>query len=194
MSQKKKRKFPVGIGDALLSEERLSLLQPAAVMNFFGIRKGSVLLDVGCGPGAFLSAASEKVGEEGKVIAVDIQEQIISMAKSVAESKGLRNVKFVLSEERKIPLSSGTADVALMVTSLHELEGDATLKEVRRILRKDGVLGAVEWEKEKTPIGPPLSERLSQEEAEELIGGAGFAIEKIFRAAEFHYGIFARKI
>ena len=194
MAEKRKRKFPVGVGDALLSESRLTMLQPAAMMKMFGVRKGSVLMDVGCGPGAFLRAASECVGEAGGVIAVDIQEPFIEMARSTAEKHNLRNVKFIISEEDRIPVAGGTVDTALMVTALHELEGDATLREVHRILRKNGVLGIIEWEKEKTPIGPPLSERLSQEEAEELITGAGFSVETIFKAANFHYGISAKRI
>jgi ubiquinone/menaquinone biosynthesis C-methylase UbiE len=193
MAAKKKRKFPVGIGDALLSEERLSILEPSAVMDFFGIRKGSVIMDVGCGPGAFLSAASARVGDRGRVIAVDVQEPFIIMSKALAEQKGLHNVSFILSEEDKIPAAGGTVDAALMVTCMHEFDGDGTLKEVRRILKKNGVLGIVEWEKTKTPMGPPVSERLSQEESENLIVGAGFVVEKIFQAGAFHYGIFARK-
>lgn len=193
MTAKKKRKFPVGIGDALLSEERLSILEPSAVMDFFGIRKGSVVMDVGCGPGAFLPAASARVGDRGRVIAVDVQEPFISMSKALAEQKGLHNVSFILSEEDKIPAGSGTADAALIITCMHEFDGDGTLKEVRRILRKNGMLGVVEWEKMKTPMGPPVSERLSQEESESLIAGAGFAVEKIFQVGAFHYGILAKK-
>ncbi|MCL5437548.1 MAG: class I SAM-dependent methyltransferase, partial [Candidatus Thermoplasmatota archaeon] len=189
MANKRKRKFPIGIGDTLLSEDRMRMIDPRTVLRSFGVREGVTLIDVGCGPGAFLEAASESVGENGTVIAVDIQEPFINMARRLAEEKGLRNIRFIVSKESSIPVESGSADVALIVTSLHEFEGDGTLKEVRRILRKGGKLAVVEWEKMKSPIGPPLAERLSQEEAEKMLSECNFAVEKIFQAGKYHYGI-----
>ena len=190
---RKKRKFPLGIGDTLLSEERLRMLDPREVMEVFGITSGIEVLDVGCGPGAFLEAASARVGSTGMVYAVDIQEPFINMAKKLAAEKSLRNIKFVVSSEDRIPLQDETVDAALLITTLHELDGNGTLKEVRRILRNGGVLGIVEWEKSKTPMGPPVSERIGQDESEALISGNGFDVEKVFAVGKYHYGISAVK-
>jgi ubiquinone/menaquinone biosynthesis C-methylase UbiE len=178
----------------LLSEERLKLIDPMYVLESFGVRSGNTVADIGCGPGAFLQAASELVGAKGRVIAVDIQEPFINMAKRLAEEKNLTNVTFLVSREDHIPLDSACADVALIVTSLHEFEGEGTLKEVHRILRKGGKVALVEWEKVKSPIGPPLPERLSQEEAEKMLNSSGFAVEKIFQIGKYHYGVEAKKV
>ncbi len=190
---RRKRKFPLGIGDTLLSEERFRMLDPRDVVDVFGIVEGSRVLDVGCGPGAFLEALSDRVGEKGMVYAVDIQEPFISMARKLADEKGLKNVSFAVSREDSIPYGSGIVDTAIMVTTLHELEGDSTLREVRRVLRAKGLVGVVEWEKSRTPMGPPVSERMAQEESEELLSMSGFEVEKVFTIGLYHYGISARR-
>lgn len=193
MAVRKKRKFPLGIGDTLLSEERFRLLDPQNVMDVFSVRSGSVLLDVGCGPGAFLEAASSRVGTDGTVHAIDIQEPFISMAKRLASEKGLTNIKFTVSKEDRIPLGDGIADTAIMITTLHELEGNSTLTEVARLLKKGGLIGIIEWQKEKTPVGPPVSERMGETETEELLKMNGFDVEKVFSIGLYHYGITGRK-
>lgn len=193
MAVRKKRKFPLGIGDTLLSEERFRLLDPQNVMDVFSVRSGSVLLDVGCGPGAFLEAASTRVGPDGLVHAIDIQEPFVGMARRLASEKGLINIKFTVSREDRIPLEDETADTAIMITTLHELEGNSTLTEVSRILKSNGLLGIVEWQKEKTPVGPPVSERISEQETEDLLKANGFDVEKVFSIGLYHYGITGRK-
>lgn len=193
MAVRKKRKFPLGIGDTLLSEERFRLLDPQTVMDVFSVRNGSVLLDVGCGPGAFLEAASSRVGPDGHVHAIDIQEPFISMAKRLAAEKGLANITFTVSREDRIPLDAEIADSAIMITTLHELEGNSTLSEVARLLKPNGLLGIIEWQKEKTPLGPPVSERVAEEETEELLKANGFDVEKVFSIGTYHYGISGRK-
>jgi ubiquinone/menaquinone biosynthesis C-methylase UbiE len=193
LSSKRKRKFPVGIGDMLLSEERLKLIDPVSVLDSFGVRSGNTIADIGCGPGAFLQAASERVGSKGKVMAIDIQEPFINMAKRLAEEKNLSNVSFLISRENHIPLDNNSVDIALIVTSLHEFEGEGTLKEVHRILRQGGKVALVEWEKIKSPIGPPLPERLSQEDSEKILTSSRFTVEKIFQIGKYHYGVEAKK-
>lgn len=166
---------------------------PQDVIDVFGVREGDALLDVGCGPGAFLEAASLRVGDAGMVYAVDIQEAFVSMAERLALEKGLHNITFVVSREERIPLDDGLADTAIMVTTLHELEGAGTLRETARVLKGGGILGVVEWEKEKTPIGPPVSERIAQDESERILEDNGFEVEKAFSIGRYHYGISSRK-
>ncbi len=172
----------------------LKILDPGDVIAAFGIEEGSIMLDVGCGPGAFLEAASKRIGRKGKVHAIDMQEPFVAMAKKLSAERGLGNVSFTVSREDRIPLGTGIADSAIMVNTLHELDGLSTLKEVARLLKANGVLGIVEWEKMKTPMGPPVSERLGQDESEEMLGNTGFEVEKVFSISRYHYGISARKI
>ncbi|MEM3852611.1 MAG: class I SAM-dependent methyltransferase [Methanomassiliicoccales archaeon] len=193
MAPKKKRKFPTSIGDSLLSEERLKMIRPEEVVGAFGFREGESVVDLGCGPGAFLKALSEAVGEKGRVYAVDIQEPFINMAKRLAAEKGLRNIEFVVSREKAIPLEDDAADGALMVNVLHELDGNYTLRELIRILKKGAKLGVVEWEKAKSPMGPPLSERYSEEESEALLRENGFEIRRLFKVGTYHYAVEAHK-
>ena len=193
MASRKKRKFPLGIGDTLLSDERFRMLDPREVVDAFGIGEGHVVLDVGCGPGAFLEALSLRVGRNGSIFAIDIQEPFVNMARKLAEEKSLRNVAFVVSREDSIPIEDGIADAALLITTLHELDGNGTLREARRILKRNGSLGIVEWEKTKTPVGPPISERIAQEESESFLSINGFEVEKAFAIGKYHYGISARR-
>ncbi len=162
-------------------------------MDAFYVDEGCTVLDVGCGPGAFLESASERVGSAGKVIGIDIQEPFIRMALHLVSEKGLANVTLMTSREDGIPLEGQCVDIALLVTTMHELEGRDTLDEINRVMKKGGVIGVIEWEKQKTPIGPPVSERMGQDEAEELLGRCGFDIEKVFSIGRYHYGISARK-
>ena len=67
------------------------------------------------------------------------------------------------------------------------------MREARRILKRNGSLGIVEWEKTKTPVGPPISERIAQEESEEFLSLNGFDVEKAFAIGKYHYGISARR-
>jgi len=193
MVSKRKRKFPVSIGDSLLSPERLRLIPPEEVVRAFNFGSGQTVLDLGCGPGAFLEALSRAVGEEGKVVAADIQEPFINMARRLASEKRLANVEFIVSRERHIPLEDESVDAALMINTLHELEGNYTLQELMRVMKKGGTLGVIEWQKVKSPIGPPLSERYSEEESESVLRDNGFEIQRIFALGLYHYAVHAVK-
>lgn len=190
---KKKRKFPVSIGDMLLSPERLRLTPPDEVVGAFGFSEGDTVMDLGCGPGAFLEALSKAVGSKGKVIAADIQEPFINMAKRLALERRLANVQFLVTRENRIQLADSSIDGALIVNTLHEFEGDMTMKELFRVLKKGATVGVVEWQKVKSPMGPPLAERYSEEETERLLRKCGLEVQRIFQIGLFHYAVHAVK-
>ncbi len=186
-------KFDVARAGILDSEERKSFQNPEEILKLVGIESGIKFADVGCGTGYFSIPAAKIVGKKGKVYAVDIERKMLSRLGEKLKAQGVSNIQTVLSTEEEIPLHSGSIDFAFMANTLHELQGEATLKEVRRTLRKEGTFAVVEWKKIFTPMGPPLEERLSPEEAAALLQKSGFRLEKFFEAGPYHYALILRR-
>ena len=61
--------------------------KPWKKLDHFGIRKGNVVVDYGAGTGAYLPHASELVGQQGKVYAVDINPTAVKACRKVAKKK-----------------------------------------------------------------------------------------------------------
>ena len=55
------------------------------------VEPGQTVLDLGCGPGTFSIAMAKMVGESGKVIAVDVQEEMLQIVKEKAAQQGLES-------------------------------------------------------------------------------------------------------
>ena len=107
----------------------------------FGIRKGSVVVDIGCGPGSYLERASQIVGDTGKVYAVDVQPLAIMSIKRRAKQKNLRNVVPVLSTGYPVDIEGQSADVIYALDMFHHIKDtDGFLMELHRLLKDNGSL------------------------------------------------------
>jgi ubiquinone/menaquinone biosynthesis C-methylase UbiE len=105
-----------------------------------GIRGGFHVLDFGCGPGSYVRAVSEIVGETGKVYALDIEPLAVKSVKKISEKHGLKNVETIQSDS-KTGLPDETIDVVLLYDTFHDLvDPNAVLEELNRVLRPDGIL------------------------------------------------------
>jgi ubiquinone/menaquinone biosynthesis C-methylase UbiE len=114
---------------------------PDKRLDPFNIRKGQTVVDYGCGTGRYLKSASEKVGDEGTVFAVDIHELAIDSAKRVIKKYDLKNVHPVLTDGKSVDIPSQTADVIYALDMFHMVsDTDGFLKELSRISRRDCVL------------------------------------------------------
>lgn len=150
----------------LLSEERLAALQPEKLLRELGLAEGMTLGDIGCGPGFFSIPAAQIVGEHGSVFAADIEGEMLSTVRSRASEAGLTNVHVVKTNDREIPIAPESCDFVLLAYMLHEIEHRASfLHRASRLLKPGGRLVILEWEKIEQPIGPPLEERLTPEDA-----------------------------
>jgi len=109
-----------------------------------GLRKGSTVLDYGCGPGSHILPLENLIGPTGKIYALDIHPLAVERVKSLAAREGLTNVETILSECRT-GLPGGSIDAVLMYDIIHDLsEPDQVLSELYRVLKPDGVLSVAD--------------------------------------------------
>jgi ubiquinone/menaquinone biosynthesis C-methylase UbiE len=110
------------------------------VLKEVGIKPGFHLLDYGCGPGGYITAAAELVGKSGKIYALDINPLAIKSVKNIASKKKLANVETILSD-RKTGLPDNSLDVILLYDVFHDLsDPNGVLKELHRVLKPKGIL------------------------------------------------------
>jgi len=116
-----------------------------AVLDRVGIRPGERVLELGPGPGTLTVDAARRVGQEGRLIAVDIQSEMITQVEKCIQEAGLTNVEMHVANAYDLPLDAGSVDRAFLVTVLPEIPDQArALAELRRVLKQGGALSITE--------------------------------------------------
>jgi demethylmenaquinone methyltransferase/2-methoxy-6-polyprenyl-1,4-benzoquinol methylase len=104
----------------------------------FDLRPGDRVLDVGTGNGILLPYLSEKVRDEGKVVALDFAWNMISEA---VRSRKRENLIFINGCVESLPIKDETIDcVTCLATFAHVTAKEEAISEVARVLKKGGRL------------------------------------------------------
>jgi len=126
---------------SLMFSIRDRFVNVSKILDDFNIKPGHVVIDYGCGPGSFVNKASEMVGENGKVFAVDIHELAIEAINSRIKKDELGNVKAVLANDGKCPLEDNIADRIYALDMFHMISKPKPfLQELHRLIKHDGFL------------------------------------------------------
>jgi ubiquinone/menaquinone biosynthesis C-methylase UbiE len=159
----------------LNSEARHQTTRPLELLAWAGVRAGQTVLDLGCGTGFFTIPAAQLVGPNGKVLATDIQPEMLAAIKSAVTAQGLTNVEIFPGQEYELSRHC-SVDWALLAFVLHEVSDPARLTALAlKMLAPGGRILVIEWPKEEGPKGPPLKVRLSPEEILALAQPLGLA-------------------
>ena len=112
----------------------------SAPTKFAGIRNGEVVVDLGSGAGIDVFLSANKIGKSGKVIGIDMTDEMLEKARKNANDNGYANVEFRKGDiERRIPVEDNTADVVISNCVINlTADKTATFKEIYRILKNDG--------------------------------------------------------
>jgi ubiquinone/menaquinone biosynthesis C-methylase UbiE len=135
--------------------EREKEEQPKKLLEVLKLRPGEVVADVGAGSGYYTFRMAEQVGPTGKVLAVDIQPEMLALIRERMKAKGLTNVEPVLGTESDPKLPSSAVDTILLVDVYHEFSHPYEMTEAMvKSLKPGGRLVFVEYrmEDEKVPI------------------------------------------
>lgn len=111
---------------------------PVALLS---LKEGEVVVDLGAGGGIDVFLAAKRVGKNGKVIGIDMTEEMVQKARSNAKKGGFDNVEFKLGDIEAIPLEDDIADciISNCVINLAE-DKQKVFDESFRILKSGGRL------------------------------------------------------
>lgn len=103
------------------------------------IKEGDVVLDLGSGAGFDCFLAAKKTGQSGRVIGVDMTEEMIDKSREIAEKHGYTNVEFRLGDIDNLPLEDNSVDI-IISNCVINLAPDKlkVFGEAYRILKRDG--------------------------------------------------------
>jgi SAM-dependent methyltransferase len=132
--------------DWLERPERVAEEMPEEMLAALGLEDGDVVVDLGAGSGFYTRRMARLVAPTGRVLAVDIQPEMLEiLGRNVAED-GLTNVVTVLSTAEDPGLPEGTVDWMLLVDVYHEFADPVTmLARMRDALKPEGRVALVEY-------------------------------------------------
>ena len=103
------------------------------------IKKGETVLDLGAGGGFDCFLASEKVGDNGWVIGVDMAPEMIEKARENPEKESFRNVEFRLGEIENLPVADNSVDLVISNCVINlSPDKERVFSEAFRVLKPKG--------------------------------------------------------
>ena len=150
--------------------------RPDQVVAALGLAGTETVADVGAGSGYFTFRFSRAL-PRGKVVALDVEPEMIRHIHHKAMTEGFANVTAVLSKPEDPGIPPGT-DIVFVCDVLHHVQDRAGwLAKLGREMRRGAKLVLIEFKEGKLPEGPPEHGKIPRVELLKLAAGAGLTLQ-----------------
>jgi ubiquinone/menaquinone biosynthesis C-methylase UbiE len=171
---------------------RDSWQKPEEVIKALNIREGQVVADIGAGSGYFTLRLARAVGEKGRVFAVDVEEGMVEYLRQRLNKEQIKNVTAMKVPPHDPLLIDGSLDLAFVCDVYHHIEErDGYLRKLRKAIKADGRVVIVDFYRKETPVGPPMSMRLSEETVQKELQEAGLTVTEKLAFLPYQYILIA---
>ncbi len=174
-------------------EERLSEL-----VKQLGLKPGMTAADVGAGSGVISVMMAREVGDTGKVLAIDIQQEMLELLGDKLNRIGVKNIELVLGTAKSPKLKPESVDLALMVDVYHEFEFPYEMMlELSKALKPGGRVAFVEYRREDPQVPIKLVHKMTEAQVKKEIGLPEFGLkwkETIGTLPRQHIVVFERPL
>ncbi|MCA8996951.1 MAG: methyltransferase domain-containing protein [Planctomycetaceae bacterium] len=154
-------------------EERLTLLIKA-----LKLKPGMTVADIGAGSGVITVLMARKIGTDGKVMAVDIQPEMLQALERKCKGLMIDNVQPVLGTNRTPNLDENSLDLAIMVDVYHEFDFPyEMLSEIAKSLKPGGRVAFVEYRKEDPAVPIKEVHKMSEAQVKKEASAKGLPLE-----------------
>lgn len=122
--------------------------KPQQVIAGLGIKPGDVIADIGSGGGYFSFEFAKRIGETGKVYAVDTEDKFLDYIKNEINKHKLTNVETVLIKDNEIALPANGIDLIFLRNVFHHLpEPIKYFAQLKKYLKLHGRIAIIEYNK-----------------------------------------------
>jgi ubiquinone/menaquinone biosynthesis C-methylase UbiE len=145
--ERERRGGPIPVSQAAgLTLPVRALLDPAcSILESFRVMPGQTVLEIGPGPGYFTPEAARIVGEQGRVICLELQPGMLALLRQRLSARLVSNVDPVAADAIRLPFANASIDSAYLAAVFGEIpDRPSALAELRRVLRPGATLSFLE--------------------------------------------------
>lgn len=150
--------------------------KPEHVLDVIGMHAGQTVADIGCGSGYFSLPMAKRVGPAGRVLATDLQPEMLALLAKKVDAAKVTNITPILAtvDDAKLPLDA--IDIVLFVDVYHELTHPmVTMRQVRDSLRDGGKVVLVEYRAEDPKVDIRPEHKMTLVQIKKELAAEGFS-------------------
>ena len=139
--------FAEAAGNNMESRFRHWLYDPVKTLQGAEIQPGDTVLEVGCGSGFFTVPAARLIGEQGRLVAMDVWPAYVERVSKKTRSANLKNVLVMEGDALDTGLDGASMDAVMLfgVIPFPLLPLNRLLPEMHRILKGEGIMAVWLW-------------------------------------------------
>lgn len=178
----------------LIRDDREQEEHCQTLLEALELQPGQTVCDIGCGNGFYTLRMAKRVGETGRVLAVDIQPEMLHLLELRAKKEQVENIEPVQSTVIDPKLPEGELDLVLLVDVYHEFSHpEPMLAALRKALKPTGRIALVEFRLEDPTVPIKLEHKMSKEQIMKEFPPNGFKLVDEFEELPWqHVMFFAR--
>lgn len=151
---------------------------PTKLVQALKLQPGQVVADIGAGSGVISVMMAKEVGETGKVLAVDVQQEMLDLLEKKLQQLEVTNVEGILGTDKTPRLEPESVDLAIMVDVYHEFAFPyEMLLEISKSLKVGGRVVFVEYRKEDINVPIKLVHKMTQAQVKKEAGLPEFRLK-----------------
>jgi ubiquinone/menaquinone biosynthesis C-methylase UbiE len=177
--------------DWLTRESREKEEHCKTLIKALKIQSGATVCDMGCGNGYYTLKIAKLVGKKGRVLAVDIQPEMLHLLELRTKEADVTNVEPIQSTVVDPKLPDGQVDLILLVDVYHEFSHpEQMLVAMRKSLKPHGRLALVEFRLEDPSVPIKLEHKMSKEQIMKEFSPNGFKLVEEFQKLPWQHVMF----
>lgn len=169
--------IPCPASQSWVLDNPLAEANARSLLARMNLSPGMKVLDVGCGIGRLSIPIAERVGPDGEVVALDLQQKMLDKLEKRAADRGVTNIRAFVGGAGEGKLQETGFDLAILVSVLGEIppgRREAALREIHTALKPGAILSVTE--------GLPDPDFQTRRTVRGLAEAAGFRMESEHRA------------
>ncbi len=175
----------------LTRETRDSEENTTLVLKQLGVTPGMTVCDLGAGNGYYTLKLAALVGDTGKVIAQEVQPEMLTMLRDRADKAGVKNIEYVLGTFTDPKLAPGSCDLIMLVDVYHEFDHPhEMLQQIRAALKPTGRIALVEFRGEDPKVPIKTEHKMSKAQINKEFPANGFKLTGEFDGLPWQHLMF----